>query len=185
MKNLKTIPVALSIAAALLCVPLAQAQQPESIAAAAKQKSSDKKAKRVITDDDMPQHVVVAPPSAPASATPSAAVVEDEKNANSAADGPAASKPEAGASAEAKPDKIAELQAKIEIVKQERSLLEKKLEKLQDKADAADTENHKRMYQETIDNQQTTLAEFDRKQNELEQQIESEKAKLKEQEESK
>ncbi len=187
MKDLKTISVAVLMGAAMFCAPLVHSQEPDPIVAASKQKSTEKKAKRIYTDDDMPQHVAPAPEKAPAPAparSGSPAAVTAVLGQAGAANVTAATAPTPGTDApaavpEAAPDKGAVLQEKLATVKQERSLLEHKLHALQEKADKADTENHKRIYLEAIENQQTTLTEYDRLRQDIEKQIEEEKAKAK------
>jgi acyl-coenzyme A synthetase/AMP-(fatty) acid ligase len=144
-----------TLALVAMLAPLAFSQE-GSIAAAARQRSSDRKAKRVITDEDMPQ-----------------------RPAEKVSPAPAPSDPAATEASAPKVERIVELQQKLEEAKFYRTKLEQKLQALEEKARKTEDENHRRMYRETIENQQTTLVEFDRQRQELEKQIAAEQAKQK------
>ena len=160
----------------------ALAQSDSSLVQASKQKSTDKKAKRVFTNDDYPEKPELAPASS------SAASLSDTKGhgtkevpATTADAKPVDGKPEEGKAEEKKPEpketKQAELEKKLDTSKREEQDLRQKLDKLQEKADNEKDENRRGMYLDIISNQQTTLSEYRRNQEELQKQIENEKNK--------
>jgi len=160
----------------------ALAQSDSSLVQASKTKSTDKKAKRVFTNDDYPEKPELAP------APPAAASLRDAKPSG-VKEVPATTadakqpdgKPEEGKADEKKPEaketKQAELEKKLETSKREEQDLRQKLDKLQEKADNEKDENRRGMYLDIISNQQTTLSEYRRNQEELQKQIENEKNK--------
>jgi hypothetical protein len=173
----------------LLVGMTAVAQSDSSLVQASKQKSTDKKAKRVFTNDDYPEK----PELSPAPAGPAGAVISDAKG-GAAKDGPVAvadgkpadEKTADGKPADAKADdkkpevketKQAELERKLDTSKREEQDLRQKLAKLQEKANNETDENRRGMYFDIISNQQTTLSEYRRNQEELQKQIEDEKSK--------
>jgi hypothetical protein len=173
--------VALSLS--LLLAVNALAQSDSAVVQASKQKSTDKRAKRVFTNDDYPEK----PELSPAPSTAGVVLSDSKRGASKEAPAvtadakPGESKPEDGKAEEKKPEvketKQAELEKKLETSKREEQDLRQKLDKLQEKADNEKDENRRGMYLDIVSNQQTTLSEYRRNQEELQKQIENEKNK--------
>jgi hypothetical protein len=171
-----------AISLTLLFGMTALAQSDSSVVQASKQKSTDKKAKRVFTNEDYPEKPELAPaPSASMSLSDSKVSGTKEVLATTADAKPAEGKSEEGKTEEKKPEpketKQAELEKKLDTSKREEQDLRQKLDKLQEKADNEKDENRRGMYLDIISNQQTTLSEYRRNQEELQKQIENEKNK--------
>lgn len=160
----------------------ASAQNQLSVAEAAKKKASDKKAKRVFTNEDIPERAPDAV-SAQSGAGASGNSGSNATAATAAVPKPGETKPGTTASAPAASDpknaKLTELQEKLDTYKREEQELKDKLAKMEEKANNEPDENHKRMYREMLEHQQTTLSEYRQKQEQVQQQIEDEKAKSK------
>jgi hypothetical protein len=172
----------------LLFAVTAFAQSDSSLVQASKQKSTDKKAKRVFTNEDYPEKPELTPASSSNAASLTDAktlgakdvptAMADAKPADSK---PADGKPDESKAEEKKPEpketKQAELEKKLDTSKREEQDLRHKLDTLQEKADNEKDENRRGMYLDIISNQQTTLSEYRRNQEELQKQIENEKNK--------
>lgn len=176
---------ALAVLGIALSLP-ALAQSDSAIVQAAKQKASQKKSGHVYTDDDFPQSSAqntTAPSQGSdiaGSAAQSGAASSDA--ANDKADPKAGEKQPDGKSADAKAvdnQKLKDLEAKLADAKKGEQELQRKLDTLQQKADATEDPFRKNMYQDMISNQQVTLDEFRKSQESLAAQIEQEKSKSK------
>ncbi len=161
------------------------AQQSDSpLVQAAKQKSTTKKAKRVYTNEDYPE-TAEQPATAPADKPVTAATVAAKPGDAAKAGVPAEkdkAKPADAKGDQAKPaedPKLADLESKLADAKKGESELQRKLNALQDKANNERDENRRNMYLDMISNQQTTLSEFRRTQENLQRQIEDEKDRAK------
>jgi hypothetical protein len=163
----------------MFVIPTA-AQSDSTVVQASKQKSTDKKAKKIFTNEDYPEKPELSPASIPSTA---GATGRDTK--------PGADKTVPHVGAEGKPVEVkldekqgevketkqALLEKKLDTAKREEQELRQKLAKLQEKADNEADENRRGMYLDIISNQQTTLSEYRRSQEDLQKQIEDEKNK--------
>jgi hypothetical protein len=166
--KLKNISLLMATGALLIPVLLVAQDSQPSLADVVRQKSSTK-AKKVITDEDMPSTSNPSPATAPASGSTSGSGASASASTDSAANS------KSGAPG----GKLADLQKQLDDINHDESLLNKKLEQLQQKIEIATDPFRKKLYQDSIDNQQTTLSEFRKKRQELEQQITDEKSKAK------
>jgi hypothetical protein len=166
------------------------AQNDSAVVQAAKQKSSPKKARHVYTNEDYPESPEPAPSEMSAgtlvSDTKGGAVKDAGAKADSAApsDAKDTAKSEDGKPEDAKADpnakqksKLEELQAKLAESKHSEEVLRKNLDDLQEKASNEQSEFRRNMYQDMVSNQQVTLSDFRRQQEQLQQQIDAEKSK--------
>lgn len=174
---------ALAVLAVAFSLP-ASAQSDSAIVQAAKQKASQKKTGHVYTDDDFPQSSApdtAAPSQGTDAAAQSGATTTDA--ANDKADSKAGQKKTDGKPADAAKaaddQKVKDLEAKLADAKKGEQELQRKLDTLQQKADATQDPFRKNMYQDMISNQQVTLDEFRKSQESLAAQIEQEKNKSK------
>ncbi|MGE5111426.1 MAG: hypothetical protein ACM3JB_11250 [Acidobacteriaceae bacterium] len=166
----------------------AVAQNDSAIVQAAKQKASTKKARHVYTNEDYPESPEAAPRDLPAGvsdkkggalrdaeAKPDSAATSDANDNTKSEDG----KPEdAKADPNAKQkSKLEELQAKLAESKHSEEVLQKNLNDLQEKASNEQSEFRRNMYLDMVSNQQVTLSDFRRQQEQLQQQIDAEKSK--------
>ena len=164
----------------------AVAQNDSATVRAAKQKASEKKAGHVYTDEDFPGTQAPADTTASSQGNDtSATTAGDAKPDNSGdkSDAKAGEKNTDGKSADsakaADDEKLKDLQAKLADAKKGEQELQRKLVSLQEKADGEKEEFRRNMYLDMISNQQVTLSEFRREQENLQSQINREKDKVK------
>jgi len=166
MKTLKWILSACVLTGAAVIVVPASAQNVNDSAIVqaakktAKERASDKKKTRVYTNEDFPQRHE-QPLASP--------------NGTAATGTPGANKPGDAATSANGDQKLKDLQKKLAESKGHEQNLRKQLDTLQKKADVETSVDRRNMYLEMISDQQTTLAEYRRTQNDLEKQIEEEK----------
>lgn len=175
--NWNKLIVGFSATALLMLAIPALGQQDSALVKAAKAKASEKKATHVYTNEDYPERPDLSPAASQGSTADSA---EPDSGKNEAVAG-SENKGNAAEKKAAVPanSKVAELQQELATAKQEQQQLRDKLAKLQEKIETDPDENHQRMYREMIDNQQVTLQEYDRKQQELKDKINAEEEKSK------
>lgn len=173
---------ALAVLGIALSLP-ASAQNDSAIVQAAKQKASQKKTGHVYTDDDFPQSS--APDTSATSQgtdTTGSAGTTTSDAATDKADAKPGDKKSDGKPGDAKAadnQKLKDLEAKLADAKKGEQELQRKLDTLQQKADATQDPFRKSMYQDMISNQQVTLDEFRKSQESLAAQIDQEKSKSK------
>ncbi len=167
MKTFKWILSACLLTSAAVIVVPASAQNANDSAIVqaakdtAKERASDKKkTTRVYTNDDFSQRHEQPPDSA---------------NGTAATGTPGANKPGDAAKSVNDNQKLKDLQKKLAESKGHEQDLRRQLDTLQKKADVETSVDRRNMYLEMISDQQTTLAEYRRTQNDLEKQIEEEK----------
>lgn len=166
------------------------AQNDSAVVQAAKQKASTKKARHVYTNEDYPES-----PGAASSEMSVGTVASDTKggavkDAGAKPDGAGTSDAKDTAKSEdGKPDdpkadpnakqksKLDELQAKLAEAKHSEEVLQKNLDDLQEKASNEQSEFRRNMYLDMVSNQQVTLSDYRRQQEQLQQQIDAEKSK--------
>ncbi len=170
--------ILLVVSMGLIFAVTAMAQSESALVQASKQKSTDTKARRVFTNDDYPERPDLAP-TAPATG----AAISAEKGGAAKEGVPSTPDPKQTAAKtdekapETKESKQGELEKKLETSKKEEQDLRQKLAALQQKADSETDPNRRGMYEDMISNQQTTLSEYRRNQEDLQKQIDDEKNK--------
>jgi hypothetical protein len=199
MKTLKTALTLLGLAviATMLASPVA-AQSDNPVVQATKEKATTKKARRVYTNEDFAESPqanasVAATSASPADTSGAAKDVDASAKQDQAPDSAKtpeakadAAKPENGKADDAKADakakqnaKIKELEDKLAQAKKSEQQLRANLADLEQKASVEQSEFRRNMYLDMVSNQQVTLSEFRRTQEELEKQIEQEKSNSK------
>ena len=166
------------------------AQNDSAVVQAAKQKASTKKARHVYTNEDYPESPEAAPSEMSADTVVSDTKGGAVKDAGAKPDGAATSDAKDTAKSEdGKPDdpkadpnakqksKLDELQAKLAEAKHSEEVLQKNLDDLQEKASNEQSEFRRNMYLDMVSNQQVTLSDYRRQQEQLQQQIDAEKSK--------
>ena len=158
----------LLIAITLLGAAPVAAQNESALVQATKQKATDKKAKRVFTNDDYPEQ----PDAAASDSKEKQAGKADASKPTSDSKNDPQQKVDASAKgATEKEAKVAQLQRELDLSKKAEQELRDKLDKEAEQARTASTEFRRNMHYDAISNQQVTLAEFKKKQEELEKQI--------------
>jgi len=166
MKNWKC--YGLLMALTLLGAAPVVAQNDSVLVQATKQKATDKKAKRVFTNEDYPEQT----DSVASGSTAKPVAKSDPSKAATDAKNDPQTKTETGSKgATEKETKVAQLQRELDLSKKAEQELRDKLDKEAEQARTAPTEFRRNMHYDAISNQQATLAEFKKKQEELEKQI--------------
>lgn len=190
MKNGKILLFSLFMSGSIFFSTSAMAQSDSDLVRAAKEKSAQK-AKHVYTDSDFPQHPEAAPAEAVTgtivSATAGAAKASDsgpsgeakssdtagvQGDASKPGDAKSDSKPDGKADATSKQNaKLADLKDKLAQTKRDEEALQQKLDTLDEKAKDEKDEFRKNMYLDMVSNQQLTLSEYRRTEEQLQKQI--------------
>jgi hypothetical protein len=194
MKNKRILSMlSLLVLGSLVFSLSAMAQSESDLVRAAKEKPAQK-AKHVYTDSDFPERpqaasvepatgTVVgdmgsakAPDSGVAKASDAAAAPTDaSKTADGNSDAKPDSKTDAKADAESKQAaKVADLKNKLAQTKRDEEELQQKLDTLDQKAKNEKDEFRKNMYLDAASNQQITLSDYRRKEEQLQKQIDDE-----------
>jgi hypothetical protein len=158
-RKYRLVSASVLICLGLVAVPIVSAEQ-DSPPAAASQEKKITKAKHVYTDDDVP-------------------AIRERAGVSNVVSGPVEEKmPETKAAD--KPATALELQKEMDLVKHDKDLLQRRLTELQDKADQATDPFRKKMYEDSISNQQVTLSDFDKQLKDLEAKLAEQDKKEKE-----
>jgi len=182
--------VCLLVAGVAVLAISATAQSDSDLVRAAKAKSTAQKAKHVYTDADFPDKPEAAPAEPATESTGGVAKTPDSSDSK-AADASAAGgqadaaktsgdKPGAGTDAKANDkNKVKDLQDKLEEAKKGEADLQRKLDTLDEKAKNEKDEFRKNMYLDMVSNQQSTLSDYRRKEEQLQKQIDERKSEEK------
>jgi len=198
MKNGRILLLSVFMLGSIFFSMSAMAQSDSDLVRAAKEKSAQK-AKHVYTDADFPEHPEAAPAEAikGTNVNPSAGTAKasdsgssgEGKNsdtpgvqgdASKPEDGKSDSKPDAKADAASKQNaKLADLKDKLAQTKRDEETLQQKLDTLDEKAKNEQDEFRKNMYLDMVSNQQSTLSDYRRKEEQLQKQIDEGKSEEK------